>query len=229
MRKSERIFGWIYLPLHIFLLPLIVVPLVALKVTAQTGAPLDSEYYNLIYYAISFVLIMVFMFRFLRASFSDLFDNFLGSLKAIVFSYLLYYVAMLVISYLMSSIVDDPVNPNTEAAMSTVVSNFKVTAAISVILAPIVEEVLFRGVVFGTIRRKHRILAYAASAILFSVYHLWAYALIESDWTILVYLIQYIPGAIALAWCYERSGSIWASITVHAFINFLAIKVQSMM
>ncbi len=43
--------------------------------------------------------------------------------------------------------------------------------------------------------------------ILFSVYHIWAYAI--SDASYWIYVIQYLPVAFLLCRCYERCNSIW--------------------
>lgn len=114
-------------------------------------------------------------------------------------------------------------NPNSQAVNEAINVDLRSMFAVSVIMAPIVEEVLFRGVVFGTIRTKNRILAYVVSVLLFAVYHLWSSVVLYQDWTILVYLIQYIPPGLVLAWSYERSGSIWSSIMLHMIINSLVV------
>jgi membrane protease YdiL (CAAX protease family) len=117
-------------------------------------------------------------------------------------------------------------NPNQELIISNTKLNPNQAIAVGVLLAPIVEEALFRGAVFGSIRRKNRILAYIVSAALFGVYHLWQYLLVGFQWELLLYMVQYVPGAIALAWCYERSGNIWSSILLHMVINFISLKVS---
>ena len=95
----------------------------------------------------------------------------------------------------------------------------------AVLLAPIVEETLFRGALFGTLRGRNRLLAYAVSALAFAVYHMWQYFIAGFEWQMLLFLLQYIPPSIALCWCYEKSGSIWAPITLHALVNFMSIQM----
>ena len=82
---------------------------------------------------------------------------------------------------------------------------------------------------FGAIRTKSRIAAYIVTALLFAVYHLWPYFIAEFAWMDLLYLLQYIPIGLILAWSYERSGTIWTSILVHALINYVAVSVQAVM
>ena len=85
------------------------------------------------------------------------------------------------------------------------------------------EEPVFRGAVFGGLRRRSRILAYLVSMLLFSLYHVWAYALIDPVY--LLFLLQYLPVSYLLCRCYERCNSIWGSVFLHMFINAVSLRV----
>jgi len=80
---------------------------------------------------------------------------------------------------------------------------------------------MFRAGVFGLLRKYNRVAAYAASMILFSVYHIWAYAI--SDASYWIYVIQYLPVAFLLCRCYERCNSIWGSIGLHMLVNGMSM------
>jgi len=96
------------------------------------------------------------------------------------------------------------------------------TAALAIFLAPLVEEPVFRGAVFGGLYRYGRPLAYGASMLLFSLYHVWGYAL--QDPVYWVYLLQYLPVSWLLCRCYERCNSIWGSIFFHMTVNAVSIS-----
>ena len=94
------------------------------------------------------------------------------------------------------------------------------------VLAPIGEELLFRGLVFCGLYRKSRILAYALSMLLFALVHLLSSMFSQPIAVTLMALLVYLPHGFALAWTYERSGSICGCIFLHAVMNaisFLAI------
>lgn len=224
MLKSERITGIIYLAVHIFLLPWLLVYIYT-NVARNLNVVLTSPNLNLVYYSISFLFVFCFLFRFLKASFSDLVDNLLISIKSIVLAFLFNYILAALVSLLLSLVLHDVVNPNSQTVISQAKLDANVVVFISVILVPIVEETLFRGVLFGTLRNKSRMLAYTVSALVFAFYHLWQFFLGGFEWTLCLYLLQYIPSALALAWCYETSGSIWSPILLHAVLNFISIKV----
>jgi membrane protease YdiL (CAAX protease family) len=84
-----------------------------------------------------------------------------------------------------------------------------------VILAPIAEEVFFRGVVFNAwLREAGRAWAYIGSSALFSVIHL-----------SLVGIVPFFLLGLALAWVYRRTGSLLAPIAMHATVNGISVAV----
>jgi membrane protease YdiL (CAAX protease family) len=149
----------------------------------------------------------------------------LGALKFVVLGYLFYDVVIMLVSALLMFVIKDVSNPNTQEVINQTKLDKDVMIFIAVLLAPIVEEILFRGVLFGMLRQKRRLLAYIVTVAAFAVYHLWQFFLIGFDWTILLYLLQYVPASLALCWCYEKSGTIWAPIVLHAIINLISIQV----
>ncbi len=82
-----------------------------------------------------------------------------------------------------------------------------------VILAPIAEEVFFRGVVFNAWRREGgRRWAFIGSSILFAIIHISVVALVP------IFLL-----GLALAWIYERTGNLLAPIAMHATVNGISV------
>lgn len=97
------------------------------------------------------------------------------------------------------------------------------TALLAVLLVPFLEEVLFRGYVFGNLRGRSRLAAYAVSCAAFAGLYIWRFAAVDPSPESLLLMLQYlVPGAV-FAWCYERSGTLWASILAHVAVNALAV------
>ena len=88
-----------------------------------------------------------------------------------------------------------------------------------VLLAPIAEEVCFRGMLFGGIRT--RLPLWAAAPAAGAVFGLLHYS---TGWSAVPPL--FILGTI-LCVVYEKSGSIWPVIAIHMFNNALALAVLS--
>jgi membrane protease YdiL (CAAX protease family) len=81
------------------------------------------------------------------------------------------------------------------------------------ILAPIAEEIFFRGVVFNAwLREGGRAWAYLGSSALFAVIHL-----------SLVSVVPFFLLGLALAWIYRRTGNLLAPIAMHATVNGLSV------
>ena len=222
MKTGEKVFGFLYLPIHIFAMAWILA-LLGILLNRQFGISVSSVTLNVVCYIFGVLLILIFMHHFLKASFSDLCDNGLVALGAMVLGYLMYMAMTVAINWALSYFVADLTNPNSQEIETEVKQNYGAMLAVAVLLAPILEETLFRGVVFGSIRKKSRFLAYLVSTLLFAFYHLWQYLFFAFDWHLLLYLMEYLPGSIALAWCYEKGRSIWASVFLHMLINFLSL------
>ena len=220
MTKTQTILGWCYLPMHVAILPLLLGLL-----QAFSPDPMDDAKLNLIYYLIGIAFCLTAQFTFLRRSFDRLAENFklclLTMLLALMMDYALSGAAALLL-LLVDGVVE---NPNNAAVMDMAAQDSGVVRAIGIFLAPIVEEILFRGVVFGSLRTRSRLWAYVVSVAAFSIYHVWQYAAVTGDAAMLLYALQYIPVSIVLAWAYERSGCIWTNIFFHMGFNALSLYV----
>ena len=92
-----------------------------------------------------------------------------------------------------------------------------------VLLAPFVEEMLFRGLVFGGLKGKSLPVAYVLSCVLFALSHVWGFAADSQTLTRFLVLVQYLVPGFVLAWSYDRSGTLWTPIALHAVYNALAL------
>lgn len=82
--------------------------------------------------------------------------------------------------------------------------------------AAIAEELLFRGVVFAGLRKSMSLWPAAViSSVIWALLHL-----VSGNLAVAVVLAIF---GLALAWSYERTGSLWAPIAAHAFNNTLAV------
>lgn len=225
MPKSRRIAGFIYLPLHIVALPLLLSMFfvyVPVNGVTQSNVGIVS---NIIYYAIGIVFCLTVFWKYLRSAFDILLDNFGKNILMIVFAYIIYTM----LSYMASVVLlvlggDALTNPNNAELASEAAKSIKTSLALTVILGPIVEEILFRGVLFGTLRGRNRTWAYIITMVVFAVYHLWQYVLVYQDWRMLLFAISYLPAGYALSWLYEKTNCIWMSIFLHMLINGVAMS-----
>ena len=91
-------------------------------------------------------------------------------------------------------------------------------AILIVLLAPLAEEVFFRGLFFGGLRAR---LPFFAAALITGAFF-GAIHLVGGNWAVAVQLAVL---GFALCFLYERTGSLWAPMTVHTINNALAFMV----
>jgi membrane protease YdiL (CAAX protease family) len=222
--KPQRIAGWIYLPLHIFVLPLFAA--MYLRYAPNGG---NELYLTVGYYALGFVFCLLVFWRYLRMGYDILWDNWAKNALAFFLAYvicmLLTYLAAVLIFLLLG---DRAANPNNESVDSLVQQYPKAMMGLTVFLAPLLEETLFRGVCFGSLRMRHKTFAYLLSMLLFAFYHVWEYALAQGDAMALLYMLEYLPAGYALAWLYDKTNCIWMPVFLHMLINALATAVATM-
>ena len=219
MSKWELIAALLYLPLHVWLLPRL---LTMIPATAE----LSDLNVDMLVYGIGTGYMLLVLGGFFRREFDPLCDYPVYCVFQIVLSYGMMLAFNMLLGLAMTLILPaDQANPNNAAVMELAGEEFGKTAAIAVFLAPLVEEPIFRGSIFGLIRRTNRNAAYAVSMLLFALYHVWGYAL--QDPIYWVYLLQYLPVSWLLCRCYERCNSIWGSIFLHMMINGISIRVLS--
>lgn len=101
--------------------------------------------------------------------------------------------------------------------------HFWITAIGTVILVPLTEETLFRGLIFGALQQQNRTIAYLLSVVFFAFVHVMGYFGVTSGAVLMISFVQYIPAGIVLALAYEFSGSILAPTLIHMAVNAIAI------
>lgn len=219
MSRSGIILGLVYFPIHVFLLPLFL-PRLLMNLGME-----DEGLMNLVYYGIGLFLMLTVYLPYLR----EHFDKALDRLGFCVLSFFMALGIDYVLSYgvnsLVFAIMGEGENPNDAAIGEIALQSSNAIRAVGIFMAPIVEEILFRGVIFGALREKNRFLAYAFSMLMFAIYHVWQFALL-GDMSVLIYVLQYLPVGFALCWIYERCGSIWMPIGFHMMINAMSFAVE---
>jgi len=113
------------------------------------------------------------------------------------------------------------VNPKQQAIVSAFprsVLGAGMFVLVAVVMAPLFEEVVFRGFLFrGLANSWGWVWGAIASAAIFGGVHL------QLD----IFLPLAALGFV-LAWAYHRTGSLWASITMHALFNLIAVAAWAL-
>jgi membrane protease YdiL (CAAX protease family) len=222
MSAGEQIAGTVFFVIYLLVLPFAVTPLFDLA-ERLLGVTLSTGLRNTVYYYILFAVTIVIFHGFLGRTSRNFADHLGGACQAIVLGLIALYGLNELVYRLSHVLMGNRTNLNDMTISAQVQDAPRTTLLIVVFLAPFVEEVLFRGLVFGNLKDKSRAVAYLLSCALFAFLHVWQFALVNQDITYLVLMIQYLVPGLVLAWAYERSGSLWTSVGLHAVANALGV------
>ena len=186
----------------------------------------SAPWLNLMYYSINFLAVIWILRSFLTGSVHHLKGRILRLLAVTVMMLLVYFAAVRLVEILLHLLCPGFVNVNDSAVAQNAKSNFFVTAIGTVFLVPVAEELLHRGLVFGGLHRKSRLLAYAVSTCIFACIHILSYLGRYPADTLLLCFLQYLPAGLCLGYAYEESDSIFCPIIMHMAINAMGIAAM---
>ncbi|MBE6910500.1 MAG: CPBP family intramembrane metalloprotease [Ruminococcaceae bacterium] len=224
MNHTERLAGAIFFVVYLLVMPLLLDKLFALC-ERLLGTQIEAGLRSALYYYVIFAVTLVIFHSFLGQTTSRFFDNLNRSLATLFLALLVFYGANELIYRLLRLLQISRANLNDTTIAAQVNAAPRTTALIVVFLAPFVEEVLFRGLVFGCVKEKSRVVAYALSALLFAFLHVWTFAVSSWDLSYFILMVQYLVPGLVFAWAFDRSGTLWTSILLHASVNALALWV----
>ena len=220
MSRGELIGGFLYLPFYIILLGLLID-----WVPSLWGKTLSATTANAVYFLVNFIAVALIFRRFLIASLSAAARRFWPFVQAAVLGFVFYYALAWVLSLVLTLLKLTVANPNDAFVADLAGGNRPLMAVCILFLGPLVEETLFRGLIFGNLHLKSRWLAYILTTLAFAAIHVWQYVGLVGWTATVLSAIQYIPAGIALGWTYEKAESVWAPLLVHSLINAMSLGI----
>lgn len=222
MSAGEQIAGTAFLVIYLVVLPFVTTPLFRLAGTLL-GVNISAGMQNAIYYYILFAATMIIFHGFLARTTRNFADNLGAACKTIAVGLIALYGLNELMFRLTSLLANNQTNLNDTSISAQIQNTPYMTVLIVVFLAPFVEEVLFRGLVFGNLKSKSRVVAYLTSCLLFALLHVWQFAVVQQDITYFLLMVQYLVPGLVLAWVYDHCGTLWAPIGLHALTNALSV------
>lgn len=214
LSKKEVIFGVIYMLAELFVLPTLLI-----LGNWFLPNPLSETQLNFIFFALNFIVVTVAFRRFLIENFKILLRNPWRVLRFAGAGLVLYWLGNILVSYLIVGLMPSFSNANDQYIQQMTQDSVMLMTVGTVFLVPVVEETLFRGVVFGALYQKNAFLGYALSTILFSIIHIVGYLGVYTPLELGLSFLQYVPAGLCLAWSYQKADSIWAPILIHIAVN----------
>ena len=221
MTPGEKIAGTVLFTVYLVVLPFVTDPLFRF-IGRLLDTNISAALQNTIYYYVLFAVTLVIFHKFISRTSRNFADNLGVACRNILIGLIGLYGLNELVYRLSNLVISNRTNLNDTTISAQIQDAPRVTLLIIIFLAPFVEEVLFRGLVFGNLKSKSRVVAYLVSCMLFALLHVWQFAVVQQDITYFLLMVQYlVPGAV-LAWAYESSGTLWASIGLHAVANALS-------
>ena len=222
MTYGEQIAGVVFFVIYLLVLPFVTNPLFDLA-GRLLAVSISAAMRDVLYYYILFAVTIIIFHGFLARTSRHLMDNLGGACKTAAAGLVGLYGLNELVYRLTNLIFTNRTNLNDTTISAQIDDAPHMTLLIVIFLAPFVEEVLFRGLVFGNLKSRSRALAYVVSCLLFALLHVWQFAVVKQDVTYFLLMIQeLVPGRV-LAWAYDHSGTLWASIGLHAAANALSV------
>ena len=222
MTYGEQIAGVVFFVIYLLVLPFVTNPLFDLA-GRLLAVSISAAMRDVLYYYILFAVTIIIFHGFLARTSRHLMDNLGGACKTAAAGLVGLYGLNELVYRLTNLIFTNRTNLNDTTISAQIDDAPHMTLLIVIFLAPFVEEVLFRGLVFGNLKSRSRALAYVVSCLLFALLHVWQFSVVKQDVTYFLLMIQYLVPGLVLAWAYDHSGTLWASIGLHAAVNALSV------
>jgi membrane protease YdiL (CAAX protease family) len=216
--SKETRWGCVWLVVSTFLVPLVVG-----IVSALLAHPLSDGMFNVVCFVLN-VAVTVWLFRdFLKKSLETALERVFLTIWYAILAYLAYQVFTDFVTRLI--LIIDPTfgNVNDEAFVEMMQRDMVPLGLSTVLLVPVTEETLFRGLIWRKLYDKNPVLAYIVSMLLFAAVHVIGYIGTYPPLRLALCFVQYLPAGFCLCWCYKRSGTIISPMLMHAIVNAAAI------
>ena len=215
MTRSEQAMGWAWFVFQLFFLPVIFVFLNELLHIGLTITML-----NVVLFIVNFAAIVLIFRRYLLLQLQSVRIKALAAWVPL--GVFFYWTLAFAINIAVLTLQPEHANANNDTVDAFLQEQPFLMAIGTVVLAPITEETLYRGLLFGQLYKKHPILGYTVSIFLFAAVHVVGYIGQQDFFSLFVSLLQYLPAGLVFSIVYAESQTLVAPIILHSFFNLIA-------
>ena len=221
MTAMEKKLGWFY-----WAFQLLVLPVALTLLNEHFGEPLTETELNFLFFYLNALLLAAMLHKYILVSCSYGITHPFRTLRVAVVWFGIYWLLSMAVSHVALELDPEFTNANDASIADMAAEGYTLTAIGTVFLAPIAEEIMYRGVIFGSIYHRSKLLAYIVSVVLFAAVHLVGYITVYEPAQLLLGFLQYLPAGLCLGFAYARSGSILAPVLMHIAINQIGISAM---
>lgn len=173
-------------------------------------------------------LLVIFFFvcwKYYAQSFDIFFRNSFSNIKSVCLGIIALFISEALVSNLIIVLCPNVVSDNqisNEIVLSLSPACF---IWISFLVGPMIEETIFRGCIFHSLRNKHSFLLSALlSSSIFGLMHIIS-SLLHGNWMNCVYFLIYAVSGFILCIPYEETDTVASSIFVHMAVNCISVVI----
>lgn len=212
----ETVWGFSYMAFQILLLP-------ELLHAMNPWLKLSTAELNFVFFFLNFLAISCIFHRFLGRSFEQVWRHPAYFCQAVILGLAAYYACFYAVNWAISLLAPEYANLNDASIASMAQGRSFLMLLGTVVLAPPVEECLYRGLIFRNLYGKSRWAAYTVSILAFALIHVLGYLGQYSPLHLSMAVLQYLPAGLCLAWAYAKADTIFAPIFIHAIVNAVSL------
>ena len=218
--RRQTLLGWAY-----WLISLFVLPSAFQTINNQLATPLPESVLNLIFFSVNFLAVVCIFHGFLWESLKAAAEKMWKCLGIAALGIAVHYAALWLITQCNMAIKPGFSNVNDNSILNMLDEHTPLLAFATVFFVPVAEETLYRGLLFQTMQRQNRLMAYIISVALFSSIHIMGYVGVYDPLTLTLCFMQYLPVGVILALAYEQTDTVITPILIHTFINLIGLFI----
>lgn len=217
--KKELLWGCVHLLLHLFLLPTVLGAVFSLF-------SLSAIWQNILYMVLMAGVVLWIFRRYLLESVLH-FSRTLGKSLAVAAAGLgIYLLVNTLMNWLLHALGLSGQNLNDAAIVHMIRKALLPMVFCTVVITPLTEEVLYRGILFAGLYRFSRLAAFALSACVFSAIHVLPYLGQYTFEMSVANFLQYLPAGLVLAGSYAIAKNPIVPMLIHCAVNALGILLM---
>ena len=219
-RHDETVIGWCMYAFQLILLPSLLS-----SINGLLAHPFSKAEVNFSYFLLNFLACLWIYHKFLGANFKSVKAHPILFCQAIVLALVAYWVSFLAMTWALKQLDPSYVNQNDASIAAMSKGGYYLMLLGTVVLAPLAEECVFRGLIFRNLWKASAVGAYLVSMAAFSAVHIIGYIGVYSPLQLVLAFLQYLPAGVWRCWCYTKSGSIYGPIVMHSLINLYSLNL----
>lgn len=197
---------------------------VILAFVPDTAYDFLLTFFEALIYCSTFLVIVKGSEKLLIKDWMILKENFIKTIKSVLKNQCLMYCFNFIINLAILIFIGSETSNNQASLIEMLDQRMLSTALLSVLFAPFVEELVFRGSLFSLFYKKNRKLCICIASCAFGFLHVFS-SIFAQDWSDLIYFFSYASMGYCLCRCYEQTKTIYGPIFLHVLNNTIGIAL----